>query len=139
MEKQKEEERKKKTSAAFTKFFVPVKKKAATPLLDDEASKDSAESTEMTNFMPFQVHGKMKLAPCVRSHLSVDEIKKLESIMDGISMEEETYLKELKNKTRIPKSSGKTWPNEENEKIDEDEVMIVGKNLKFKKKVHFTF
>lgn len=85
-------------------------------------------TTPKSNFMPFQVHGKMKLAPCVRSHLSVDEVKKLEAVMDGVAMEEQTYLKELKNKARIPKSSGKTWPNEENEKNgeDEDEVMVVG-------------
>lgn len=127
----KEEERKKKTAQAFTKFFVPVKKKASTPLIDDEASKESAESAETTvtksNFMPFQIHGKMRLAPCVRYNLSSEELSELDAILSGNCIESETYLKQLKNGKRTPKTSGKTWPDEE--KIDDDdgdEIMVIG-------------
>lgn len=110
-------------------------------MLDDEASKESAESSEVTagNFMPFQIHGKMRLAPCVRYNLSTDELKKLDAVMHGSTANNETYLKELKNGHRIPKSSHKTWPLEEkagDEDDDDEDIMVVGKNLI---KINFIF
>lgn len=100
---------------------------------DDEASKESAESAEPStgNFMAFQVRERMRIAPCVRYNLSLNEIEKLDAVMSGSDKDNETYLKQLKNGKRSPKSSGKTWPLEEKAgDEDDDEVMIVGK-LKF--------
>lgn len=98
---------------------------------DDEASKESTESAEPStgNFMPFQIHGKMRLAPCVRYNLSMSEIEKLDAVMRGNAKENETYLMQLKNGKRNPKSSEKTWPLEEKPDDDDDnysDVMIVG-------------
>lgn len=129
-EKLKLEERKKKTAENFTKFFV-AKKKATTPMIDDEASKESAESsdTAKNQFMPFQVHETMRLAPCVRYRLNSDELSKLDGIMSGDVNENVDYLKELKNGVRNPKSSGKTWPQEDKmETEDSDDCVIVGKS-----------
>lgn len=129
-EKLKAEEIKKKTAQAFTKFFVSTKKKATTPLRDDEASKDSTGSIDTngkgSNFMPFQVHGKMRLAPCVRYQLNSSELSKLDTILAGDANDGTNYLKELKNGNRTPKSSGKTWPQEDKvESDDDDDVIIV--------------
>lgn len=119
---------------AFTKFFVPKRKKATTPLRDDEASKDSTGSTEMIGksyFMPFQVHDQMRLAPCVRYHLSSNELSKLDKIMAGDTKESTNYLRELKSGNRSPKFSCKTWPQEDKIESDNDEVVLVGKIFKF--------
>lgn len=109
---------------------MPTKKKATTPVRDDEASKDSTGSTDTngkSNFMPFQVHGKMRLAPCVRYQLSSNELSKLDAILSGDVSESVTYLKELKS-DRVPKKSDKTWPTEEKVESDDEDVVVVGMN-----------
>ena len=95
-------------------------------LQDDEASKESAESADPPagNFMAFQVRERMRIAPCVRYNLSMNEIEELDAVMSGSVKDNETYLRQLKNGKRCPKSSGKTWPLEE--KAGDDDVMIVG-------------
>jgi hypothetical protein len=121
MDKLKEDERKKKAAEAFTKFFVP-KKKIEGPVIDDDISKDSAESAESAgNFMPFQIHGKMRLAPCVRYHILQSHLDRLDEFMKNNS-DTESYLKDLK-KGKIPKKSGKTWPKEDRD----DDLIVVGK------------
>ncbi|KAG5671967.1 hypothetical protein PVAND_002132 [Polypedilum vanderplanki] len=119
MEKLKEEERKRKEADAFTKYFQ--KKKVETcAIVEDEVSKESTESVESAgHFMPFQIRGKMRLAPCVRFHISKSQLDKLDEYMLN-NNENESYLKDLKN-GKIPKKSGKTWPQEDKD----DDVMFV--------------
>jgi len=127
MEKIKEEERKKKAAQAFTKFFVAKKK--TDPQIDDEASKESAESSEVAvgNFMPFQIHGKMRLAPRVRNEISkeqksfLDEILKSDEV--GNNDRSKLYVMQLKSADYVPKSSTKTWPEEDKD----DDLIVVGK------------
>lgn len=129
MEKIKEEDRKKRAAQAFTKFFVQKKN---TPIQDDDTSKDSAESAETThgksNFMPFQIHGKMRLAPCVRLEISKSQLGTLDEFLKE-NNEGESYLKDLKSGNKIPKKGFKTWPEEEDKDDNEndDEVVIIGK------------
>jgi hypothetical protein len=89
----------------------------------DDVSKDSAESAEMMqgNFMPFQVRERMKLAPCVRYEMSNNEIDFLDQNINSMKTVDHLYLKELKNGTRVPKRSFKTWPEQDN-----DDLTIVG-------------
>jgi chromatin assembly factor 1 subunit A len=108
-------------------------------LIDDEGSKDSTGSTDTngkSNFMPFQVHGQMRLAPCVRYQLSSSELSKLDAILSGNASDKTTYLKELKN-GRNPRSSGKTWPQEDKAESEDsgdvivvDELQGVGEDIK---------
>ncbi|KAG5667324.1 hypothetical protein PVAND_015308 [Polypedilum vanderplanki] len=120
MEKLKEEERKKKAAEAFSKFFQ--KKNADTSVvMEEEISKDSAESVENAgHFMPFQIRGKMRLAPCVRLQISKNQLDTLDEFLLN-NNENESYLKDLKN-GKIPKKSGKTWPLEDK---DDDEVVVI--------------
>lgn len=127
MEKLKEEERKKKAAQAFTKFFVAKKKNE--PQIDDEASKESAECSDVAvgNFMPFQIHGKMRLAPRIRNEISKQQKERLDEILksDGRNVDRsDLYVQQLKRVDYVAKSSPKTWPQEDKD----DEVVVVGKS-----------
>ena len=78
--------------------------------------------------MPFQVHGQMRLAPLVRNRLNSEEIYELDKILQGNEVENESksYLKEIKIGKRVPKFSGKTWPQEEKIEEGDDDVVVVG-------------
>lgn len=126
MEKIKEEERKKKAAQAFTKFFVAKKKNE--PQIDDEGSKESAECSDVAvgNFMPFQIHGKMRLAPRIRNEISKQQKECLDEMLksDGSNVDRSNlYLQQLKCVDYVPKSSTKTWPQEDKD----DDVIVAGK------------
>lgn len=94
-------------------------------MIDDETSKESSESAETNRFMPFQIHGKMRLAPRVRTEFTSKQKDFLDDILssnDKIKPVEELYLKQLKSIGYAPKLSGKTWPVEEEEK----DIIIIG-------------
>jgi chromatin assembly factor 1 subunit A len=135
LEKIKEDERKKKAAQAFTKFFVAKKKND--PQIDDDASKESAECSDVAigNFMPFQIHGKMRLAPRIRNEISKAQKERLDEILksDGSNNDRsKLYVQQLKSVDYVPKSSSKTWPEED--KDDEivviDELEGVGEDIK---------
>lgn len=123
-----EENRKKRAAQAFSKFFVP-KKKADTSLVEDETSKDSAESSGesvgvvKSNFMPFQIRERMMLAPCVRLVISKEKLLALDRILKSVEPSGELYLKLLKSGAHKPGSSERTRPAD-----DTDDVVILGKN-----------
>lgn len=77
--------------------------------------------------MPFQVHGKMRLAPRVRNEISTNQKEFLEKILSS-EIEEldenKLYLKQLKRSDYVPKFSTKTWPDDEK---DENDIIVVGK------------
>lgn len=129
IERAKEEERKKKAAEAFTKFFVP-KKKSEIPAVDEDISRDSAESVESSGkFMPFQIRGKMRLAPCVRLQIDKTKLDQLDEYLKN-NNENVSYLKDLKN-GMIPKKTGKTWPEEDKDEdvVAVDELEGVGEDI----------
>ncbi|CAG9808302.1 unnamed protein product [Chironomus riparius] len=135
MEKIKDEERKKKAAQAFTKFFVAKKKND--PQIDDDASKESAECSDVAigNFMPFQIHGKMRLAPRIRNEISKAQKECLDEILksDGSKIDRsKLYIQQLKSVDYVPKSSTKTWPEEDKDDdiVIVDELEGVGEDIK---------
>lgn len=108
---------------AFSKFFVP-KKKEKTVSNDDEGSKDGSEASDIgvtSNFMPFQIRDRMKIAPLVRVQFTKDHLENFDKYFNENSSTQ-SYLKELKEGKRIPLKGTRTWQLEK----DEDELVIVG-------------
>lgn len=123
LEKEEEENKKKRASQAFTKFFVqtkPEQKKV------EESSTDSTDVVvQHQNFMPFRIKGDMKLAPQVRRVLGKENKKCLEEIvLKGKTTDKKgLYLSILKKGLVAPQKGIKTW------QVDEDDVVIIGKNF----------
>lgn len=122
-----EEKRKKQAAQAFSKFFVP-KRKADAPIVDDDTSKESAESAESagvkSNFMPFQVRERMMLAPCVRLQIGKEKLKALDGSLNSGKSLAELYVNLLKSGAHKPISTESTWPMEDKE---DDDVVAIGK------------
>ena len=123
-----DENRKKRAAEAFSKFFVPKKKIDASVAVDD-ASKDTVEcgpssAVVKSNFIPFQIRERMKVAPCVRLQIDKDQLKTLDESLKTVKPLNELYLSELKNGLHKPSFSSSTWPLEE--KDDDDDVSILG-------------
>lgn len=123
-----EENRKKRAAEAFSKFFVPKKKAPDATAVDDDTSKDSAESFESGsvpkgNFMPFQVRERMKVAPLVRRVLTKPQIDNFDAKFNTSLPRKELYVAEIKNPSYIKGKCDKTWPVDDKE---DDDVMIVG-------------
>ena len=113
-EKLEAERRKQKAATTFTSFFVAKKQ---------EKSVDNESTSEMKNFMPFEVKGDMKIAPVCRRLLTEQEKLLLdEKYNEGSIQVVDLYLSELKDKRIVPRKSSKTWPLE-----TKDEVILLGK------------
>lgn len=124
--KENEAEMRKKQAATFSKFFV-AKKKNDTSLVEDETSKDSAESGDTigvvkSNFMPFQIRERMKVAPCVRFQIERNQLNVLDECLKEVKPLKELYIQELKSGLHKPKTSPKTWQSEDKD----DEVIAIG-------------
>lgn len=124
-----EEKRKKQAAQAFSKFFVP-KRKADTPMVaDDDTSKDSAESVDSvgvkSNFMPFQVRERMKMAPCVRLQIGKDKLRALDELLKSDKPRGELYVNQLNSGLHKPLSTQNTWPMEDKD----SDVIAVGELL----------
>lgn len=123
-----EESRKKRAAEAFSKFFVP-KKKTDTTTAEDETSKDSAESIEAfgivkSNFMPFQIRERMKVAPCVRLQIDKEQLKILDDSLKTVKPLNELYLSKLKIGLHKPGTSVNTWTVED--KDEYEDVIVMG-------------
>lgn len=119
--------RKKQAAQAFSKFFV-AKKKADVSMVDDDTSKDSAESGESlvaikSSFMPFQIRERMKVAPCVRLNIDKQQLKVLDESLKCVKPLKELYIEQLKSGLHKPGSSPKTWQSEDK---DDDDIIAIG-------------
>ncbi|XP_003703334.3 uncharacterized protein LOC100876279 [Megachile rotundata] len=130
-EKLEAERKKEKAAANFTSFFVTKKQ---------EKSIQEESTTEIKNFMPFEVKADMKIAPHIRRILKEDEKLLLdEKCKKGNTQILNLYLSEIKNKKIIPRKSTKTWPLEAKDDIvildDENEgnSNIVNQNIVIEK------
>ena len=76
----------------------------------------------------FQIRDNMFIAPMLRNSLTSENKKTLDEYMRGKYTENEiTYVKLLKNKSYMPKSSVRTLPVMQKSKKDEDFCEIIGK------------
>ncbi|XP_047003340.1 chromatin assembly factor 1 subunit A-like [Schistocerca americana] len=118
--KQAEEDAKRKESAAFTSYFLS-RKSDSKPV---EEIKDRPSET----FMPFEVKSDMRLAPLCRVKFESEQRKSLDTFL----CEQNTscnYLKDLRNKMRVPGTSTSTWPVSEKSDVvivDDPEDEIIG-------------
>lgn len=121
-EKLEAERKKQKAASNFTSFFVTKKL---------EKSFQEESTTEVKNFMPFEVKADMKMAPISRRTLNKEEKLLLdEKCNEGNTQISDLYLSEIKDKKIIPRKSTKTWPFE----AKEDDVTILGNHyVSFKK------
>lgn len=125
LEKEEEENKKKRASQSFTKFFLKAKPEQKKT---EDSSTDSADVVlQNQNFMPFRIKGDMKLAPPVRRVLEKENKKSLEEIvLKGKTIDRQgLYLSVLKKGLVAPQKGTKTW------QVDEDEVILIGKILRF--------
>lgn len=98
------ERKKQKAATTFTSFFVAKKQ---------EKSVENESTSEMKNFMPFEVKGDMKIAPVCRRLLTEQEKLLLdEKYNEGSILVMDLYVSELKDKRIVPRKSSKTWPLE---------------------------
>ncbi|KOX76562.1 Chromatin assembly factor 1 subunit A-A [Melipona quadrifasciata] len=103
-EKLEAERKKQKAATTFTSFFVAKKQ---------EKSVENESTSEMKNFMPFEVKGDMKIAPVCRRLLTEQEKLLLdEKYNEGSIQVIDLYVSELKDKRIVPRKSSKTWPLE---------------------------
>lgn len=108
------ERKKQKAATTFTSFFVAKKQ---------EKSVENESTSEMKNFMPFEVKGDMKIAPVCRRLLTEQEKLLLDEKCNERSIQViDLYLSELKNKRIVSRKSLKTWPLE-----TKDDVILLGK------------
>lgn len=128
-EKLEVERKKEKAAANFTSFFVTKKQ---------EKSIQEESTTEIKNFMPFEVKADMKIAPLTRRILKEDE----KLLLDEKYKKGNTqilYLSEIRGKKIIPRKSTKTWPLEAKDDLivldDENEgnSNIVNQNIVIEK------
>lgn len=115
-EKLEAERKKQKAASNFTSFFVAKKQ---------EKSVDEESTTEVKNFMPFEVKADMKVAPVCRRTLNEQEKSSLdEKYNEGITQLSNLYINELKHKRYVPRKSFQTWPFEA-----KDDVILLGKQF----------
>ena len=130
--KKEEAERKKQKAASnFTSFFVAKK---------PEKSVDDENTSEIKNFMPFEVKADMKVAPVSRRSLNEEEKLSLdEKCGEGDTQKSDLYLGEIKDKRLLPRKSSRTWPLETKDDVilidDENEGSsnIVNQNIVIEK------
>lgn len=123
-----EENRKKRAAEAFSKFFVPKKKAPDMAVIDDDTSKDSAESFESgsavkSNFMPFQIRERMKVAPLVRRVLTKAQVENFDAKFNTSMPRESLYIADIKNPLYEKGRCEKTWPIDDK---DDDDVIAIG-------------
>lgn len=112
------ERKKQKAASNFTSFFVAKKQ---------GKSVEEESTTEVKNFMPFEVKADMKLAPICRRTLNEEEKLSLDTKCDkGNTQMTSLYLSEIKSKTVIPRKSTRTWTYEA-----KDDIIILGKRYIF--------
>lgn len=121
--------KKKKAAQVFSKFFV-AKKKTDSPMVDDDTSKDTAEivdppSVVKSNFMPFQIRERMKVAPTLRLHINEEQTKTLDESLKTVKPLKELYIQELKSGSHKPGSYPNTWQSEDRD--DDSDVIAIGK------------
>ena len=130
--KKEEAERKKQKAASnFTSFFVAKK---------PEKSVDDESTSEIKNFMPFEVKADMKVAPVSRRTLTEEEKSSLdEKCGEGYTQKSDLYLGEIKENKLLPRKSSRTWPLETKDDVilidDENEGSsnIVNQNIVIEK------
>lgn len=109
------ERKKQKAATTFTSFFVAKKQ---------EKSVEDESTSEVKNFMPFEVKGDMKIAKVCRRFLTEQEKLLLDNMCnEGSTQMANLYLSEIKDKRTIPRKSSKTWPLE-----TKDDVILLGKH-----------
>lgn len=94
--------------------------------MDDEQSKDGSEASDIaatSNFMPFQIRERMKVAPCVRVQLTKEQFDNFDKLFASVDSSL-SYVKELQQGKRKPLKGVRTWQK------DEDEVVVVGMSRK---------
>lgn len=94
--------------------------------IDDEQSKDGSEASDIaatSNFMPFQIRERMKVAPCVRVQLTKEQFDNFDKLFTSVDSSL-SYVKELQQGKRKPLKGVRTWQK------DEDDVVVVGMSRK---------
>lgn len=141
LEREKEEERKKreeekrqkieaeqnknrKTVEAFVKFFVPKKVDSKADSNDYDEKMD-VEQVPQT-FMSFQVKDDMKMAPVTRRHLSREERSNFDHLISSDNPSNELYLAKIRNNTFVPRKTGRTWQDDDDEKCSNDDLFVIG-------------
>lgn len=108
-EKLEAERKKQKAATTFASFFVAKKQEKC---IEDE------NTTEIKNFMPFEIKADMKIAPVCRRILEEQEKLLLdEKTNKGNTEISNLYLNEIKDKKIVPRKSFKTWPLEAKDDI----------------------
>ncbi|XP_043799861.1 chromatin assembly factor 1 subunit A-B-like [Apis laboriosa] len=108
-EKLEAERKKQKAATTFASFFVAKKQEKC---IEDE------NTTEIKNFMPFEIKADMKIAPVCRRILEEQEKLLLdEKTNKGNTEISDLYLNEIKDKKIVPRKSFKTWPLEAKDDI----------------------
>ncbi|CAH0399456.1 unnamed protein product [Chilo suppressalis] len=119
LEKQEQELKKKKAAEAFVNFFVPKQKSDK----DQHALGTISKSSVLSSFA---IKNDMRLAPTVRVDLTEEKKHKLDNLMEEQNVSESAlYIRNLKDGSTKPLSSGKTWPLSERD----DDVMIIEDEL----------
>ncbi|XP_031366407.1 chromatin assembly factor 1 subunit A-B [Apis dorsata] len=126
-EKLEAERKKQKAATTFASFFVAKKQEKC---IEDE------NTTEIKNFMPFEIKADMKIAPVCRRILEEQEKLLLdEKTNKGNTEISDLYLNEIKDKKIVPRKSFKTWPLETKDDIilldeeNEGSSNIVNQNI----------
>lgn len=126
-EKLEAERKKQKAATTFASFFVAKKQEKC---VEDE------NTTEVKNFMPFEIKADMKIAPVCRRTLEEQEKLLLdEKTNKGNTEISDLYLNEIKDKKIVPRKSFKTWPLEAKDDIilldeeNEGSSNIVNQNI----------
>lgn len=78
-------------------------------------------------FMSFQVKDDMKIAPVTRRNLNSDERLHLDHFIFSDPPSTTSYLSELKNNTIVPRKTGRTWQDDDDEKCSNaDDLFVIG-------------
>ncbi|XP_041980676.1 chromatin assembly factor 1 subunit A-like [Aricia agestis] len=117
LEKLEQEQKKKKAAEAFVSFFVPKQK----------IEKDQPTVSKNDRLSSFTIKSDMRLAPTIRSELSDNRKIELENLLSKQCVDKnKLYMHELREGTKKPQTSGKTWPLSDK---DDDDVLIIEDEL----------
>lgn len=124
-----EQNKNRKEAQAFAKFFVAkkVENKSEPNEHGEQLNCDQMPST----FMSFQVKDDMKIAPIIRRTLNSDERSSFEHLLSSDIPKDDLYLSQLKRNIFSPRNYPRTWPDDEDEKVSNDDLFVIGKNIFF--------
>lgn len=78
-------------------------------------------------FMSFQVKDDMKIAPITRRNLNSVERSHLDNFISSDPPSTTSYLSELNNNTIVPRKTGRTWQDDDDEKFSNaDDLFVIG-------------